>query len=237
MKVNEGLFTRREFLRVAGAGTVLFLSQPLYPQQDQKGQTIEKISQDELSLPEPAVDGKFAVEKAIKCRRSRRNYKKGHISKDGLSQLLWAAQGITDKLNNLRSAPSAGALYPMEVYAVLPKGVYVYTPSSHSIKKVLSGDKREGLYKVSLEQELLKAASCILVICAIYERSSIKYGGRAKRYCMIEAGAIGENIYLQAESLGLGTCMVGAFNDRDVQRVLGLKKSIRPILLMPIGLR
>jgi SagB-type dehydrogenase family enzyme len=197
--------------------------------------TVDKIKAKKVILPEPATKGKMSIEEAISRRRSRRDFLIQHIKAGELSQILWSAQGITDKIRGFRAAPSAGALYPMKIFAVLPTGVYEYKPKGHLLRRISQGDKRKELCKASLNQRWVEEASISIVITAIYERSSIKYGKRAKRYCMIESGCIAENIHLQVESLRLGTVIIGAFEDARVQKVLGLKKNVKPLIIMPVG--
>jgi SagB-type dehydrogenase family enzyme len=223
-------------LGICVCGFLLFGSFTYQQEKFQAGKGVDKIKGKEFILPKPAKKGKLSLEEAILKRRSRRNFAPTPIKIGDLSQLLWAAQGITDKARGFRAAPSAGALYPMEIFAVLPKGVYRYNPKKHLLELVKKGDQRKSLSEASLDQSWVEDASVNIVITAIYERCSIKYGKRARRYCMIEAGCIAENIYLQAESLGLGTVIIGAFKDVEVQEVLGLKRNRRPIIIMPVGI-
>lgn len=199
--------------------------------------TVDKIKDEEFVLPKPDKKGKMSLEEAISNRRSRRNFDKSHITIKALSQILWSAQGITDENKKLRSAPSAGALHPMEIFAVLPQGVYRYKSEKHSLERIIEGDKRKDICEASLNQKFVLDASVNIVITAVYERSSIKYKDRAERYCIIESGAIAENIHLQVETLELGTVIIGAFEDKDVQKAIGLKKSEQPMIVMPIGAR
>jgi SagB-type dehydrogenase family enzyme len=177
------------------------------------------------------------LEEVLFSRRSRRKFSEEPITLAQLSQLLWAAQGITGEQQGikLRAAPSAGALYPMDIYAVLPTGVYHYQQHTHGLSKITAGDKRISLAIAALAQEFIAAAPINLVITAEYERSMIKYQRRGVRYSIIEAGNISQNIYLQAEVLGLATVAVGAFDDDQVQKVLKLPKRHRPLLIMPVG--
>lgn len=198
---------------------------------------VDQIEQDNIILPDPKHKSNVSIEEAISSRRSKRNYKSEHINIGQLSQILWAAQGITGQIGDykLRAAPSAGALYPIEIYVVLPKGVYLYLPQGHKLKKIKSGDLRSELAKAALNQWWIRDTSCDIVITAVYERTMAKYGQRGVRYAVIEAGAVTENVYLQVESLELGTVSVGAFNDRDVQKILNIPDNRRPLIIMPIG--
>lgn len=190
----------------------------------------------------PAQKGKgnLSVEEAIAKRRSERSFNADlPLAKEQLFQILWAAQGITG--DEKRSAPSAGATYPLEIYAVVGKvegleaGVYRYIPKNHSIELHLSGDRRKELAVASLNQKFIADAPLVIVITAEYERTTKRYGERGIQYVHIEVGHVGQNIYLQAESLGLGTVAVGAFYDDEVTRVLNLPENHAPLYVMPIG--
>jgi len=193
-----------------------------------------------IALPQPALDGKLSLEKALVSRRSVRDFKDQPITLAQLSQLLWSAQGITDP-QGFRTAPSAGALYPLEVYVVagkvegLPSGVYKYQPKGHQIVKVLSGDKRREVARAALDQEALVQGAVVLVFSGVYERTSWKYAERAERYVMIEVGHAAQNVLLQAWALGLGAVPVGAFQDEEIKKVASLGQDERPLLLVPVG--
>ncbi len=193
-----------------------------------------------VKLPAPELGGQLTVGEALSRRRSVRRYKREELDLAQVSQLLWAAQGITNSMGH-RTTPSAGALYPLEIYLVagnvagLEAGVYHYLPEDHSIRLTLHGDVRQPLAKACLSQDWLADAPCILVITAIFARTNVRYGERTMRYVFMEVGAASENIALQAEALGLGTVMVGAFYEMKVQSVLELPEHIVPLCLMPIG--
>ena len=172
-----------------------------------------------------------------------RDYSEQPLTLRELSQILWAAQGITDPSRKLRSAPSAGATYPIEIYIVtgvngvegLETGVYRYLVDSHELLLVSKGDTRERLSEASLGQAWIAEAPVSLVIAAEYERTTRRYGDRGVRYVHMEAGHVAENIYLEAAALNLGTVAVGAFDDKEVERVLGLPAAHEPLYVMPIG--
>jgi SagB-type dehydrogenase family enzyme len=193
-----------------------------------------------IILPGPRFDGKTSVEKALKNRRSVRDFADKPLKLEEVSQLLWAAQGITDP-EGLRAAPSAGALYPLESYLVagnvdgLPAGAYRYRPKGHALVRVVEGDKRKELCDAALAQPSVCAAPAVLVFTAVYERTTAKYRKRGVRYVHMEAGHAAENVCLQAVSLGLGTVTVGAFDDDAVKKVLGIAGKEQPLYLMPVG--
>ena len=192
-----------------------------------------------VELPEPRYKSEISVEEALAKRRSIRNYKNEPLTLEEVSQLLWAAQGITDTLKGFRTAPSAGATYPFEVYVVvgnvkgLEPGIYHYNPFTHTLELIKKGDYREKLQKAAFNQEWVGNAAIDIVLVAFYERTTKRYGERGYRYVHMEAGHIGQNIYLQAVALGLGTVAVGAFYDNEVARIL--ETSGNPLYIFPVG--
>ncbi len=196
-----------------------------------------------ISLPKPSSDGKVSLEKAIKERRTVRDFREGTLSLNHLSQLLWAAQGITDPTMGRRAAPSGGALYPLDIYILIGEsgvekmdaGVYHYLPKEHSVSMISRGDRRREISAASLSQMWMAKAPVIFVITAEFKRITGKYGERGIRYALIEVGHAGQNLFLEAEALGLGAGIVGAFNDLEVSKVASLPSKHEPILIMPVG--
>lgn len=207
--------------------------------QKEKSQMETQIRQI-ISLPEPAHKSGTSIEETLLKRRSVRDYRKDPLELKEISQLLWAAQGITSEEGG-RTAPSAGALYPLELYVVsgeiktVPQGVYHYIPSDHSMELVTDGDKRKLLSAAALMQGSLQHAPAVIVIAAEYQRTTVKYMERGRRYVHMEAGHVAQNIYLQAVSLKLGTVCIGAFTDTLVRQILHLPKHEDPLYLMPVG--
>jgi len=195
---------------------------------------------DTIILPEPRNSGGISVEEALLERRSIRNYKNEALTLAEISQLLWAAQGITHP-GGYRTAPSAGALYPLEVYVVagnvegLQAGIYKYRPQGHELKKVAEGDVRAELCAAALDQECIEDGAAVLVFAAVYERTTGKYGERGVRYVHMEVGHAAQNVHLQAVSLGLGTVVVGAFDDGGVEKLLQMQDDERALCIMPVG--
>ena len=240
--VGDRTIARRDFLRVlAGIGLGLMgMSMIVCRGREQK---VPPKKGDMIALPPPKLDGETSVEKAIRGRRSERDFQNRPLSLAHLSQILWAAQGITDEGGELRAAPSAGAQYPLDVYTVigqggaegLEAGVYSYHPHEHSLRLRSEGDFREDLTTACLGQRYMAEAPLSLIITAEYDRIRDRYGERGIRYAHIEMGHVGENIYLQAEALGMGTVMVGAFYDDEVAKALSLPPNHEPLGVMPIG--
>ena len=194
-----------------------------------------------IPLPPPATTGTLSVEEAIARRRSLRRYSPQPLTLAQLGQVLWACQGLTSGWK--RAVPSAGATYPLELYVVVGKdgveglaeGIYHYEPEGHALHLLIGGDKRAELAAAALNERFLREAPVGLVVCAIYERTTGYYGQRGERYVHFEVGHLGQNVHLQALALGLGTVMVGAFEDEEVSRLLGLEKDARPLYIMPLG--
>lgn len=193
-----------------------------------------------VALPSPRQEGVVSVERALALRRSVRDFSDRALPITAVSQILWAAQGITDA-RGLRTAPSAGGLYPLEVYLVagrvsgLAAGTYRYEPRQHQLLPIEAGDHRDQIAAAALEQGWVSGAPAILVLAAVYERSAHKYGERAPRYVHMEVGHAAQNVYLQAVSLDLATCMVGAFRDARLKQVLALPAEVDVLALMPVG--
>ncbi|MEI7597583.1 MAG: SagB/ThcOx family dehydrogenase [Bacteroidota bacterium] len=199
-----------------------------------------------IKLPTPITNSQISVEKAMSLRRSIREYTKDSLTIPEISQMLWAAWGVTDstmyKGHYLRTTPSAGALFPFEVYIVVGKvidlesGVYKYNPIKNSITQVIKGDIRSELCAASYSQDFIKKAPASILWTAVFERNTSKYGKRGReRYVCMDLGHSGQNVYLQAETLGLGTCAVAAFSDADIVKLFKLPKIEEPLYIMPFG--
>jgi SagB-type dehydrogenase family enzyme len=199
-----------------------------------------------VALPRPETESDTSLEAAIANRRSRREYGDQSLERDDLGQLLWSAQGITDRASGHRAAPSAGALYPLELYVVvgdpgvegLDSGVYRYRPASHDLAQIGTENVQPELRRAALDQEGVADAAIDIVVCAVDERTTRKYGKRGeRRYVPMEAGHVGENVYLQAESRSLATVTIGAFGDERVRNLVGAPADQRPLYVIPVGTR
>ena len=187
-----------------------------------------------MALPAPKLQGELSVEETLTRRRSVRSFTEQQLTLEEISQLLWAAQGLTAGWGG-RTAPSAGALYPLEVYAATPSGLYHYVPQGHKVTVISQDDLRLKLWEVALKQDAIRDAPAVFVITAVYERTAKKYGARAERYVKLEAGHTCQNILLQAVALDLGAVPIGAFYDDQVQAVLSLPSDQEPLYLIPVG--
>ena len=193
-----------------------------------------------IELPDINNDGALSLERVLSKRRSIREYHPGPLTLAEVSQLLWAPQGLTSA-EGLRTAPSAGALYPLELYLVagdlsgLPSGIYRYLSRYNELHRVVTGDKRASLAAAAFGQKWVKESAAVVVFAAVYERVTIKYGERGVRYTHIEVGHAAQNLSLQAAALNLGTVTVGAFNDAAVKKLLHMGDDEQPLYLMPLG--
>ncbi|HXG30540.1 MAG TPA: SagB/ThcOx family dehydrogenase [Thermodesulfobacteriota bacterium] len=198
------------------------------------------VSRGIIRLPRPMYDSGVSIERALLGRRSYREYKKEPLTLAEISQLLWAMQGVTDP-EGFRTTPSAGALYPLEVYVVagnvegLSAGIYKYKPERHELTRVMDGDKRSELCASALGQDSVKSGAAVIVLSAVYERTVIVYGERGRRYVHMEVGHAAQNACLQAVSLNLGTVVIGAFDDTGVKRVMDMPDEERPLCIIPVG--
>lgn len=193
-----------------------------------------------VSLPPPPTAGAMSLEEALARRRSVREFAPGALTLAEISRLVWAAQGVTEP--GRRTAPSAGATYPLEIYLVvgdvenLSAGVYRYRPGRHRLEVVNDGeDIRLHLAAAANDQEWVHRAAMVMVIAAVFERNTDRYGKRGERYVHMEAGHAAQNLLLQAAAMGLGATPVGAFNDTEVSRLLRLPASEKPLYLIPVG--
>ncbi len=187
------------------------------------------------ALPGPALVGKMSLEEALTKRRSVRSFAGGELSAQQISQLCWAAQGICEPVRQLRTCPSAGATYPLELYVVTAQGVEHYRPQGHGLTSHLDGDLRGKLAAAALGQRCVAQAPATFVIAGVVSRTARRYGQRAQRYVWMEAGHAGQNILLQAVALKLGAVPVGAFNDEAVGKLLKLPAGSAPLYLIPVG--
>lgn len=197
-------------------------------------------SENVIKLPTPQHRGLVSVERALAARRSIRNYNNIPLELEETSQLLWSAQGISNS-RGYRTAPSAGALYPLEIYAAignvknLAAGIYKYIIYEHALVEKAAGDLRQDICRAALHQSYIATAPVVLLLCTVNERTVSKYGERGMRYIFMEVGHAAQNVCLQAVALGLGTVVIGAFRDSDVQAVAHMPANEHPACIMPVG--
>lgn len=206
-------------------------------QESSTSRTASSISSadETMALPEPRTEGPLSLEAALQRRRSVREFSAEPLTIEELSQLLWSAQGITDS-RGYRTAPSAGALYPLELYLATSEGLFRYIPEDHALLLVRGGDLRPQLSDVALGQESIAEAPATIIFTAVFSRTEERYGtARSPRYIHLEAGHAAQNVLLQAVALGLGAVPVGAFHDSRLSSVLDLPSDHVPLYLVPIG--
>lgn len=229
---------RKQTIFVPGIALLAVIAHAPYSMRG--GLLAAEMTDKRTALPAPKTDGATSVEKALRERRSIRDFKRQPLSIAEISQLLWAAQGITAS-GGLRTAPSAGALYPLEVYLVagnvggLPQGLYKYRPDGHEVIGAVEGDKRTELSRAALGQTSVRDAAAVLLIAAVYGRTTARYGERGIRYVHIEIGHVGQNVCLQAVALNLGAVVIGAFDDSLVKRIANLTRKEEPLYMIAIG--
>lgn len=204
------------------------------------GNDVKVMKSKLINLPEPITGDTVSLEESLKARRSVRDFASDILDIKTISKLLWAAQGMTAN-DGRRTAPSAGALYPLEVYLVVGKikgldfGIFRYLPEGHRLAEISEGEHIDNLVDSVFSQRWIDDAAAIIVITSVYERVTRKYGERGIRYAHIEAGCAAQNVSLQATALGLGTTVVGAFDDSRISRILKLGKGESPLVILPIG--
>lgn len=191
-------------------------------------------------LPEPNLEANACLNPILQQRRTNRAFASRPVSITEVAQLLWAAQGITSR-EGYRTAPSAGALYPLELHLVsgqvegLPAGGYRYDPVRHALEAEIPGDLRHAIAEAALHQDWIAQAPAIVVVSAVNARTTAKYGRRGIRYAYMEAGHASQNLLLQAVALGLAGATVGAFDDERLQQLLNLPEEERPLVILPVG--
>jgi SagB-type dehydrogenase family enzyme len=241
MGMNQLLFTSgsKPFIIEEPAEKDAVITKTVIPDQMNQEEVITR-------LPDPSVKGSMSVEESLSKRRSVRSYQAGPLTLQQASQLLWAAYGISDSTSysrlKLRTAPSAGATYALELYLLagnvegLDAGMYKFTPDGHSITLVRKGDIRKEVAQACLDQKMLHQAPATIVYAAVYPRIRGRYGDRgADRYLCMDIGHSAQNVYLQSVALGLATCAVGAFDDEKLAKVLQLPAEEKIMYLMPVG--
>ncbi|MCG2768363.1 MAG: SagB/ThcOx family dehydrogenase [Anaerolineae bacterium] len=197
-------------------------------------ETARPDQQERILLPAPRLSSERSLEETLSRRRSVRRFTDEELTPQEISQLLWAVQGITREWGG-RTAPSAGALYPLEVYVAMPRGFYHYVPQGHKLEIITRNDLRAEIWEASLKQDAVRDAPAVFIIAAVYERTAVKYGDRAARYVHLEAGHAAQNLLLQAVALDLGGVPIGAFHDDRLQSALSLPGDHEPLYVIPIG--
>jgi SagB-type dehydrogenase family enzyme len=193
-----------------------------------------------ITLPSPDRKGNMSLEQALSSRRSARQYAAKPLSAENVSQLLWSAQGVTNE-RGFRTAPSAGATFPLEMFVMinnvtgLQKGIYHYDPLEHTLNLIHAHDVSAQLARASFSQSMIQEGGAVFIFGAVFERTTKRYDERGIRYVYIEIGHASQNLHLQAAALNLGTVVIGAFQDEEVEEILNLDPEIRVLYMMPVG--
>lgn len=188
-----------------------------------------------IQLPAPSLKGSVTLEEAISKRRSVRQFVDKPLNFVQMGQLAWAGQGITDKQRNLRAAPSAGAIYPIELYFATPDGLFVYHPEEHTLEQLQSADLRKQLSSAAGGQEAIAEAACDVIIAGSARKVALKYGNKATKFMHLEAGHVAENIQLQAVAMELAALPAGAFETKNVAKICQLSADLEPVLIVCVG--
>lgn len=189
-----------------------------------------------ISLPQPKTESGNSLESSLARRRSVRQFSDRPLDQQTISQLLWAAQGITDKQRGFRTAPSAGATFPLVAYALTGDGVFRYHPEPHQLERLSGEDRRPELAAAALNQQCVRQAPLVLVFSAAEGRTTGHYGNRGLMYVHMEAGHAAQNVLLQAVALDLGAVPVGAFDPASAGRILGVPPQEKVLYLLPVGI-
>jgi len=188
-----------------------------------------------VRLSEPRLTGRVSLEQTLAKRRSVRHFTGQQLSAEQISQLAWAGQGITEKQKGFRTAPSAGALYPIKLYFITQDGIFVYNPHQHSLEQLVSGDLRHKLAAAASGQKMMANVACNIIITGSAKKLAVKYKNKARRYMFLEAGHVSQNILLQAVSLQLAAVPVGGFDTGGVSRFCKLPTDAEPLLIICVG--
>ncbi|MHC4623398.1 MAG: DJ-1/PfpI family protein [Planctomycetota bacterium] len=188
-----------------------------------------------LQLPEPKLTGSLTFEEALAQRRSARQFIPRELTLAQLGQLAWAGQGITDRQTGLRTAPSAGAAYPITLYLATQNGLFFYNPGLHALEQTSDLDVRPMLAAASMQQDAVAQAPCDIIVTGSTRKLAAEYRKQARKYMLLEAGQVAQNIQLQAVSLGLGAVPAAVFDVRDIGKICRLPKELEPVYIVCAG--
>jgi len=188
-----------------------------------------------IQFPPPNLTSPVSLEQTMANRRSTRQFSDQPLTLEQIGQLAWAGQGITDPATGFRTAPSAGALYPIKLYFAKKEGLSVYNPLEHTLEEILSLDIRERLRAAALQQDPVASAPCCIIIAGSARKLAPKYGPKARRYMLLEAGHIAQNILLQATALKLASVPIGAFDIINVRKICRLPSNTEPLYIICVG--
>ena len=199
------------------------------------GQRRTRSPQKIIRLTNPNLTGTVSFEEALAIRRSVRLFSSKPLESEHIGQLAWAGQGITDQQRGLRTAPSAGETYPIDLYFATQEGLFVYRPAEHSLEQTSDQDIRSGLAAAASMQESVATAACDIIVAGSVRKLTSQFRNKARTYMLLEAGHIAQNIQLQAVCLDLGSVTIGEFNTRDVSRACKLLRGLEPLYIICVG--
>jgi len=188
-----------------------------------------------IQLTEPKLKGSVSLEEALAKRRSVRKFTGEALKPNQVSQLAWAGQGITEPQGGLRTAPSAGAIYPIELYFANEEGLFVYLPEQHSLEQVIEQDVRSDLATTASTPESVANAACDIIVAGSARKLMTQFRDKARTFMLLEAGHVAQNIQLQAVCLDLGSVPVGEFDEKGVNRICRLPRNLEPIYIICVG--
>lgn len=188
-----------------------------------------------MQLPQPQTNSRISLEQAIENRRSVRQFTDEPLTISQLGQLCWAAQGITEPNKGMRTAPSAGAIYPIALYVLLPDGLYVYVPEKHELSKLISGNLRKSVSNASFNQRFIENAPCTFILAGSIKKVESRYRSRGAKFTYIEAGHIAQNIQLQATVIGLGSVPIGVIDEKTIAQICKMPQGLEVLYVMPVG--
>ena len=199
------------------------------------GRSRSRTPQMIIQLTDPNLEGKVSLEEALAKRRSVRQFSSQPLKRTQIGQLAWAGQGVTEPQKGLRTAPSAGATYPIELLFATPEGLFVYRPADHSLMQIGNQDIRNGLATAASGQESIAGAGCNIIVAGSVRKLTDQYKDKARTYMHMEAGHVAQNIQLQAVCLNLGSVTVGGFNTKEVRKVCNLTRGLEPLYIICVG--
>jgi protease I len=188
-----------------------------------------------IQLPQPKLSGQISLEETLAKRRSIRSFSSQNLTYDQLGQLAWAAQGVTEQKTGFRTAPSAGAIYPIRLYFATEQGLFVYNPAGHALVRAIDKDIRAELSKAALGQAAVAQAACDIIIAGSVNEVAARYGQKARAFTILEVGHIAQNILLQAVTLDLGAVPIGAFDVNPVRMLCRLPTELEPFYIISVG--
>ncbi|MBA7482045.1 hypothetical protein ES707_17526 [subsurface metagenome] len=199
------------------------------------GQRRSRTPQKIVRLTKPNLTGTVSFEEALAERRSVRLFASKQLDSEQIGQLAWAGQGITDQQRGLRTAPSAGETYPIDLYFATEEGLFVYRPAEHSLEQTSDQNIRGRLAAAASMQESVATAGCNIIVAGSVRKLTKQFRTKARTYMLLEAGHIAQNIQLQAVCLDLGSVTIGGFNTKDVSRICRLPRGMEPLYIICVG--